>query len=118
VSDLIRKAVELADGFDITENQLTFPSGHYFTVNSEIDIKDWMMDCVAAQLVRQVDALPHDENDNENAMVELDFGEVRVYNFNIPPPAANVTKCEGDDRTLNTIKAIVESGVLEWSDDE
>lgn len=102
MTDYIRKAVELADGFDLTENQLTFPSGHYFTVDSEMDIRDWMMDCVAAQLVRQVDALGAGY---ECWWLDADTCLVLI-------PGQETVKVVGANRTMNTIKAIVDSGVL------
>lgn len=109
-NDYIKVAVELADGWRATAGGCQSPSGRYCWIE---DPDQETVDALAAQLVRQVDALPIDADGNEPAMVELDHGEVRVYNFDIPPPAANVTAVCGPDRTLNTIKAIVDSGVLE-----
>ena len=103
------KAIRLADGFDLTEDQLTFPSGHYFTVKSADHIVPWMLDALAAQLVRQVDALEvyglwvTDEGVTVwSESEDTPYGPARTF-------AAQI---EGDDRTMNTIKAIVDSGVL------
>ena len=110
MADYIRKAIELADGFDLTEDQLTFPSGHYFTVKSDADIRDWMLDGLAAQLVRQVVALPREFHGDT---------QVRGVHMIIHPEASTYISTESnwlsrddDDVTMNTIKAIVDSGVL------
>ena len=106
--DYIRKGIEFARGWDLTENQLTLPSGHYFAVNCSADFRDWMLDALAAQLVRQVDAtrtfyveqLPWDTCVNkENGEALSAYGDP-----------------ENSERTMNTIKAIVDSGVLEKSE--
>lgn len=96
--DYIRKAVELADGWYIThiydgEDIVAWTDRQYppsFVLQS---MDRWGLDALAAQLVRQVDAL-------EGYWVK------------------NICCISGDDRTLNTIKAIVNSGVLEQEQNE
>lgn len=103
-SELIKKAVEYADGFDITEGQFTFPSGHYFNISpaftgGEPQIKGWMLDALAAQLVRQIDATEH-------WFESRDDGEAVIWHRD---GSGKVTKAsEPFDRTMNTLTACVE----------
>ena len=116
MTDYIRKAVELADGWDTTRmgNQrikVFAPHGeggeHPLTDIGYID-QQHVIDALAAQLVRQVDALNSDVN---------------VFIYRKLTEVGNPTNCcgvwpvlgesEGPDRTMNTIRAIVDSGVLE-----
>ena len=105
--DYIRKAMELADGFDLTEDQLTLPSGHYFMVCCNDVIRPWMLDALAAQLVRQVDALDEYWFDNDKYCGSVVDSLGSSVGFSESPTD------EPYDRTMNTIKAIVDSGVLE-----
>ncbi len=86
----IRKAVELAYGWDLSDLNDEFWSGR----------RQMMLDALAAQLVRQVDAL----------------GSPRVAVFTdggaMVDGSGAYAKCRGLDRTMNTIMAIVDSGVL------
>ncbi len=94
---IIRKAVELADGWLIWQDfrggpeWIDTPFGERLYGN----LAGSYLDALAAQLVRQVDALPG----NRYADILLMFLE--------EPDR------QTDDRTLDTIKAIVDSGVLE-----
>lgn len=111
----LKKAVELADGW---EWEKSVHGNEMLTVAGGIDLEEhelveylWQiprpfLDALAAQLVRQVDAI--------DGMV-----------FSVNPYCVHVFKSDGsgkmiamdskhkDDRTENTINAIVESGVLE-----
>lgn len=107
--DYIRNAVELADGF---ENQIN-EAGNYIEIHDVpyariyLDVprqdNQWVFDALAAQLVRQVDELsdywvitrPH----RTRIMAGLISGIFK--------------EAEGPDRTMSTIKAIVDSEVLE-----
>ena len=51
--EYILKGVELADEWDLTEGQLTLPSGHYFWITEVNGFRPWMVDALAAQLARQ-----------------------------------------------------------------
>ena len=51
----IRDGIDCADGFDLTENHLTLPSGYYFTVNSADDFRPWMLAALASQLISQLE---------------------------------------------------------------
>ena len=104
-TDIIKRAVELAPGWDLTEGQLTLPSGHFFVLNDvhamprfENPIQAWMLDALAAALVREVDA--------------TDAGyHVRTYpNMSEILTTWDVVKqrAEGPDRTENTMKVCVE----------
>lgn len=109
--DYIRKAVELADGWeyaghDSIQDWIRGPK--YFQPLSQID--PWMIDALAAQLVRQVDALK--PVDLRSIYIMIDgFGSVAVHDMS----DMNYVKAHvsGPDRTMNTIKAIVDSKVLD-----
>ena len=95
--DYIRKAVELADGF--APEALQISNTDDMVVGFE---EQFFLDALAAQLCRQVDALPMiwvcAENDT-SCVQHSEFGTRAVE--------------RGPDRTMNTIKAIIDSGVLD-----
>jgi len=120
MNDYIRKAVALADGFgwrgevyightDDPRTMVNAPCGISMLVNEPM-----MLDALAAQLVRQVDAI--------GGYVGLWYTDayIKVVRFvddgGLPFPTCKTLSQEpwhyGDDRTMNTIKAIVDSGVL------
>lgn len=102
-SEIIRKAVELADGWGITmwlgrpmvhcpiDDIDGFHIGHLPTV---------FLDALAAQLVRQVDAL-------KMAHIVIAQAQSTVM------WPGNGAHAMGEGRTMNTLRAIVESGVLD-----
>ena len=102
----IRKAGELGDGWTICDGKYESLSalmaetvdGYRFYLADHI-----LLDYLAAQLVRQVDALGDDA-----AFVSL-RDKVVVTNYLSVNGQADE---RGDDRTMNTIKAIVDSKVL------
>ncbi len=106
MSDVIRKAVELADGWKYDEIGHT---GKY-KIHLPDTMQTWVdfnyqpaLDALAAQLVRQVDVLD-----------EYRFNFARRGTMLKPRIGGHLLGyCKGDDRTMNTIKAIVDSGVLE-----
>ncbi len=106
-NDYIRKAVELADGFMLNGNLIG--GSFMFDVGGSIEIptiedNQWLLDALAAQLVRQMD-------------------ELILYSVHIKPIGAfidhegtgeRITDCYlTGGRTMNTIKAIVDSKVLD-----
>ncbi len=99
--DYIRKAVELADGWAVNKTGQTITSGGgYFGKVEDQEIQD----ALAAQLVRQIDAL-------DTKFVLMDgHGLIIIQDVNTIGDA--VCRVEGPDRTMNTLKAIVDSGVL------
>jgi hypothetical protein len=112
MSDLIiKKAVKLADGFSIDKAGVYWIHEDYCCYPEEVNDSgglEWFKDALAAQLVRQVDAKKDWEFHSilgEALMVLLDEYTVEF--------SAN-----GNDRTMNTINAICDSGVLEESNDE
>ncbi len=106
--DYIRKAVELADGWSIPETpELTYCApnfdplchGHF---NDYVDeMPQWHKDALAAQLVRQVDGL----SDYSGVRVRPDITELFL-------DQGAMAIATGDNRTMNTIKAIVDSKEL------
>jgi hypothetical protein len=103
-TDYIRKAVELADGWDLAEGQLTLPNGK-FTYVTKNDFPQYYLDALAAQLVRQVDAL-------EGYWILHDgHGMAIIHSNRIDDGFPQ--RVQNSDRTLNTIRCIVDSGVLD-----
>ncbi len=97
-SETIRKAVELADGWKAYKN---YVSTLGFTGSYELLIgSQYALDALAAQLVRQVDA--------------LDVTDLEIYsNTTYIGTDHDDNICRsGDGRSENTINAIVDSGVL------
>ena len=103
--DYIRKAVELADGWCFAGPQLYGPSNYRYYPNKESGQHQVTIDALAAQLVRQVDR------------------SGRAGFYSVPGAAEaqweyegsdelDTSYSKGPDRTMNTIKAIVDSGVL------
>jgi len=109
---VIRKAVELADGW--REHRGTFicdelPMSWLFDRLDDAafneDGYEAALDALAAQLVRQVDAL----YDTDLFFVDADRWMVRIEKHSI----GTMGRSGGPDRTMNTLRAIVESGVLD-----
>ncbi len=121
-SDTLRKAVELAKGWSISANGcITLPNGgeDWYVDWPNIYLSDYpdgswkvITDALAAQLVRQVDALA---DQHEGPVFCTEFGGCALLfaapnDFHAGDCKAGPAK---NDRTENTIRAIVESGVLE-----
>ena len=125
--EYIRKAVELADGWFIAKNgAITLPQpkdayidwpllylSDFPTLKPQVVLNWVLLDALAAQLVRQVLAkgipfeITHDVDKWGVALME-------GYDVYVGHPIDYVLECAKDsDRTMNTLKAIVESGVLE-----
>jgi hypothetical protein len=110
MKDTLRKAVELAGpAWTLTKcgTQAFTPNGRHYDLER---IPQYLLDALAAQLVRQVDAycggsrLRVEVYDDRSAITE-DVTACGDY-------IRIVAEAFGPDRTLNTIKAIVDSGVL------
>jgi hypothetical protein len=108
----IRKAVELADGFEWDADEYIVYT-QYGRLNVAPD-EPMFLDALAAQLCRQVDVLP-----------ALNPHGVKPADVYIKPGLSYVGFCgeliaeyAGPDRTENTINAIVESGVLERKEND
>lgn len=101
--DYIRAGVELADGFQLADEGVFFSLPYGGFVPPVKNCPQQYLDALAAQLVRQVDTvagIEFDVTSRSSSMwspVEDEFGNCKI----------------GDDRTMNTIKAIVNSRVLE-----
>ena len=117
--DFIRKAVELADGWGYgiedegTEDELAYLENaddtFWYVDEENIDLRSLpriFMDALAAQLVRQVDAL------GTHFVGTAPMGST-VYEIISSVSERPIMKSHGDGRTMNTIKAIVDSGVLD-----
>ena len=105
MTDYIRKGVELADGWSMQRNFVITPIEDIdlFHVDS---LPQMQIDALAAQLVRQVDELP-----------AMSFEIFQTWSRLTLLDAQAMPREEfygrDSDRTLNTIKAIVDSGVLD-----
>ena len=113
--DYIRKAVVLSDGFhfDIASGYRWVCGGDDppFHFEGQWNLipdfhKQIFLDALAAQLVRQVDATSYD--------IDTCSDEVYVWHMNdMNDGIVNDAIEKGPDRTMNTLRAIVDSGVLE-----
>ncbi len=106
MNDYIRKAVELADGFDIvTEKDGTLRIDTPLFAGYPCPVPhppQMVLDALAAQLVRQVDALDFP------VMVIASRDATSI----VEPDETFYSPSQNEGRTMNTIKAIVDSGVL------
>ena len=109
---LITKAVELSDGFGFNNKTVggqlvyRYPTGT-IVVHSPSGFPVWFFDALAAQLVRQVDALDTPDT------VEITHDSVWVgYRSKNNESWKRTRRTKSRDRTMNTIKAIVDSDVL------
>ena len=110
MNDVIRKAVELADGWKMVSDcahppWVSIPNGPAFSLHNPSQI---LLDALAAQLVRQVDALNGNWVTSSDEVVQV-IGPIEGPGG----PSGVWHESEGVDRTLNTLRAIVESKVLE-----
>ena len=112
--DYIRKAVELTDGWRLSDDKEPLI---YLTDEIESDeisfmswsYPNWMLDALAAQLVRQVDALE---------CLYISTGHDAVHVIKISGCThIGLKSVHGPDRTMNTLKAIVDSKVLEQNNE-
>ena len=115
-SETLRKAVELVSWLESDDEgeYLQIPKTPHSAYLDEMDapVYQYLWDALAAQLVRQVDAL--DEFDVVAAGKSILVR--RTDNYGNKWIAGNGF-AEGNDRTENTITAIVDSKVLEKNDD-
>ena len=104
--DYIRKAVELADGWEPFNSVAVKCRGDvmWTNLNDEDETAQVTLDALAAQLVRQVVGV-------DGIEVIVQHGEAALWAFD-----SMLGSSKGPDRTMNTIKAIVDSGVLDQSD--
>lgn len=103
--EYIRKAVELADGFEYRA------ANDYYYINHEAICrgapKRYFMNALAAQLARQAHAL-------DNVSVTLyGTGLAEVVRFTDGEGEEILALCETVDRNMSIIRAIVDSKVLE-----
>lgn len=114
---IIQAAVELADGWSLVHIYDGEDWGQEFGDNSGVPTQQVLiqdphkfqssLDALAAQLVRQVDAL-----DRGAFHCEPTRGIVCEVTKHYPFSHKTTEVAEGPDRTMNTLRAIVESGVL------
>ena len=104
--EYIRKAVELADGWDFYTSIANIED---LVCGSLYAPKDstCMIDALAAQLVRQVDALTSRTTISFDSNISLHNKVTTVTDDN-----GHQYGNDDNDRTMNTIKAIVDSRVL------
>lgn len=116
MTDYIRKAVDLADGWQTTrlgdQSIVVFvphpepkPKPHGELLRIGLLTDPHVKDALAAQLVRQVDA-----NELFEVSIRRNFTSTVAYEDDF---WVNKSISESPDRTMNTIHAIVDSKVLE-----
>ena len=108
-SDYIKAAVELAEGFVNGRGYIVYQSR---PMGCPIDNQE-MLDALAAELVRQMDAVGY-EVEIYNTTSGLTVGgrcKGPEDNYQIIEPHRYI-RADGPDRTMNTLKCIVDSGVL------
>ena len=111
--DIIRKAVELADGWEQYGKKFfcPWPLPEWRPDKlTELD-NAVFRDALAAQLVRQVKATGY--GTWTNAMSPITGNKCVITDWRKPETQ---TKMDGEDEIMNTIKAIVDSGVLTPND--
>ena len=106
--DYIKKAVELADRWFVTDANIVKATGiSPFHIGST-HFAQATIDALAAQLVRQVDAIEAPKHPDRPSAFYSTPHECQVW---MRGKVASVKTA--DDRTMNTIKAIIDSKVLE-----
>lgn len=100
--DIIRKAVELADGWSYQPIDFVWIHQHGADEAYSLEVQ-WVLDALAAQLVRQVDALPEPK-----PMIICSATACSV----VHPDESYLMEGNDAGRTMNTLRAIIESGVL------
>ena len=123
--EYIRKAVELADGWEWKQSKYGTTFSRHFGEPGSLEYEHdfvafWLsspdceddvrfgLDALAAQLVRQVDAISKDVHIIKGCSIVLEFNEGYPH---------AIGAVEGEDRAMNTMKVIVDSKVLEQSDE-
>jgi len=116
MTDYIRKAIELADEWSLVHIYDGEDWGQEFGDNSGVPTQQVLiqeptkfqssLDALAAQLVRQVDAV--------DGIIFNSLGNMECAVSNVGD-VTDYSSVRGYDRTMNTIKAIVDSGVLKCS---
>ena len=104
--DYIRKAVDLL-GWAINGTAFFMApwSLHIGISTAFTNVEQWELDAIAAELVRQVDALPDHAIPMASHTTTVDY-----YPDDGP---VNLGAASGFGRTMNTIRAIIDSKVLE-----
>ena len=109
MTDYIRKAVELADGFEVVADNLAI-SGLRLLPCDPDNPHQVFLDALAAQLVRQICAISkYDVIISKDGTEVFSGGHVKGIEYDIE----TISMSRSDDMTMNTIKAIVDSKVLE-----
>ena len=112
MTDYIKAGVELADGWRHEGGNclcMPFDAGLW----AYADLEQCHLDSLATQLVRQVDALrPRDPEIDRQCILGIWAESVSLIDFSEFPHKETLIEFDDADRTMNTIEAIVDSGVL------
>ncbi len=108
--DYIRKAADLADGWEVTldDEDTNGPWVTFANLDAKREVHSswqWVRDCLAAQLVRQVDAL-------DDHIVESMSGWTAIREGTEYNTIRDIAASYGPDRSWNVIKAVVGSAAL------
>jgi len=97
-NEYIRDAVKLADGWSFkTEFIGCSPSGNTFSISFMAEQE--MLDALVAQLISQVDETDYRVRVSYDETIIYHMGELYAFH-------------KGDDRSMNSLKAILDSRVL------
>ena len=109
--EYIRRAVELAEGWEIDIGQVLTTEYNIWMTLDDDEPPQLMLDALAAQLVRQIDA---SATGDDRPVFSSDFnGCVLIVSDDADFHAGDCRAGPSEnDRTMNTIRAIVDSGVL------
>jgi len=109
--EYIRRAVELADGFEWDDEHHIAQLPDEWIAFDGNSLPQYFLDALAAQLVRQVD----DISGETTFFFTSQYDGVYLWagDYNAEAGRRDVFKAASQDRTANTIKAIVDSRVLE-----
>ena len=97
--DYIKKGVELADGWSLWSNGISLPNGNLRLfidpIIGTMKLEQYWLDALVAQLKRQVDSV------DGNSVAEYKRSTQVFFEFVF-------IKRKGNNRTMNTLKAIVD----------
>jgi len=110
--DYIRAGVKLAGGWEYEGGEICgwidYPDYTGTSFDCTDDMEEHWKDALAAQLVRQVDALDDHSIESGFEMTAL----IISCDLEFRGAGSVLNEVEGSDRAMNTIKVIVDSGVL------
>ena len=114
--EYIEQGIELANEWRRSNKYVVCIDGcqHWYSTG-ETKMPSYLLDALAAQLVRQVDAVHLEDGRHCKVAVWPNYTQVTAWNAS---GGDVLREAQGTDRTMNTIKAIVDLGVLSTAQGE